>query len=293
MKLAIFGDLHYFFNEKDVEYFNRSEFDYLIFTGDLPDFFHLTKKIYFTLGKLKKKSYLIWGNHDGFSFLEVVGELFKKELFQIKKKDFNKIERRLEKIKKILGENFLCGGYEIVLLDSHTGLFLVRPHSIGGKRISYKEYLKQKYNVDSFDTSIQKMKLILDEFLNKNPVKSLVFLGHNGPYGIGDKPYDLWGCDFAPHLGDFGDYDFQEIINYAKSLNIKIPLVIAGHMHHRLSKNSKLEKTQERNSIKQFNDTFYINPAKVPRIQKNVHYFISVVLNEKGIQEIKENFVKL
>ncbi|MFN3603357.1 MAG: metallophosphoesterase [Leptonema sp. (in: bacteria)] len=274
MKLALFGDIHHFFDDKDVQYFNNSDFDFLIFTGDLPDFFHLRKKIYKVLRKLKKKSYLIWGNHDGFSFLEVVGEIFKKNFLRVKEKDFNKIETRLKRLQNELGENFVCGGFQIEKLNDSLALFLVRPHSIGGDSIAYKEYLKKKYIIYDLESSFLKMKKLLHEYLEKNTLRTLIFLGHNGPHGLGNLPYDLWGCDFNPQLGDFGDKDYTKIIQYAQSLNIQIPLVIGGHMHHKLSK--QIKEQRERKSIAKLNNTYYINPAKVPRISKNLRYFVSV-----------------
>lgn len=288
MKLAILGDLHQYFDDIDVDYFNHSDYEFLIFTGDLPDFFHLKSKIYKTLSKIKKKSFLIWGNHDGFSFLEVVGEIFQKEFLKIQKKDFDSIEQKLNKIQNQLGNYFITGGYRIEKLFSTLAIFMVRPHSMGGSHISYKEYMKKKYNVTDLDSSYKKLKEILDEFLKKNQITSLIFLGHNGPYGISSNPFDLWGCDFNPDLGDFGDKDFQNIIQYAKSLHLKIPLVIGGHMHHKLSKKVKDLPVKERKSIQKIENTYYLNPAKVPRIQEKKRYYISVSLERDQVKKIHE-----
>ncbi len=292
MKFAILGDIHHYFDNWDVNFFNQSDYEFLIFTGDLPDFFHFRRKIYKILGKIQKKSFLIWGNHDGFSFLEVLGEIFRIELFKIREKDFNVIQKRLDQIQEQLGENFIIGGYHIHQITSDLAIFMVRPHSIGGNEISYKDYLYKKYNVTDLESSYLKMKQLLDDFLQKNQITSLIFLGHNGPYGISKHPYDLWGCDFNPNLGDFGDKDYQKILEYARSLNLQIPLVIGGHMHHQLSKNIKNVPKKTRISIQKIENTYYVNPAKVPRITKHSRYYVSVTLKENQIKEVKEIFLK-
>ncbi|MCS7205378.1 MAG: metallophosphoesterase [Leptospiraceae bacterium] len=301
MKLALFGDLHGHFDDFDVEYFNQSDYDYLLFTGDLLGLISLSHKVYFHLSQLKKKSFLIWGNHDGFRLHELLAEIYSKKKWQVKESDWIKVNQRLEVIQKKLGKNFHCGGYQIFSLDEETAIFLVRPHSIGGKTIGYKNFLKMKYGVETFDDSIKKMKNLLHDYLQKKPkTKVLIFLGHNGPMGLGDLPMDIWGCDFQPDYGDFGDSDFAEIISFAQSIGLSIPLVVAGHMHHRISKKAfsyikNLEK-KERIPIKKIHDTYYVNPAKVPRIIKDknqkLHYYIYVEILEKKVKEIQEKYVQ-
>lgn len=303
MKLALLGDIHGYFDEFDVHYFNESDYDYILFTGDLADFLHISKRFYSYLKQLNKKCFLMWGNHDGFSFFEVVSELFQFSFQRIDESKFPIINKRLEELQQKLGNHFISGGYQIHLLDEKTAIFMVRPHSIGGKRIGYRNYLKQAYTVSDFESSYQKMKILFDDFYERNPqLQSIIFLGHNGPATISKEPVDLWGCDFKPELGDFGDLDFYQIIQYVKSKQIQVPLVVAGHMHHRLAKKAiKFYQFHHKNinfirkSIFLHQDTYYVNPAKVPRIfrkkQDIVHYHIFVDLNEKKVNTIEEKYV--
>ncbi|GIW23646.1 MAG: transcriptional regulator [Candidatus Sericytochromatia bacterium] len=306
MKLALIGDVHGYFDDFDISYFNHSDYDYIIFTGDIPDFFHISDKAYKNISQLQKNGFLIWGNHDGFNFLEVVSELFHLPLAKINSRRIEVVKKRLNRLKNLFGSNIISGGYKLNLLNENCAIFMVRPHSIGGNRIGYKSLLKELYNVDSFDDSFKKMKNLLDQFILEFPdVNTILFLGHNGPFGISNDPRDLWGCDFKPELGDFGDKDFSRIIDYTKQKNINIPLVIAGHMHHRLSKKTKkylrkkeehLENFKERQAITKIDNIYYVNPAKVPRIIKNkngiYHYHISVELENNTVIKIEEKYIK-
>ncbi len=303
MKLALLGDIHSYFDEFDVDYFNKSDYDYILFTGDLADFFHIKKKFYNFLNQLNKKCFLIWGNHDGFSFFEVISEIFQFSFQKVDEEKIPIIKKRIESLEQKLGNHFVCGGYQIHLLDSHTAIFLVRPHSIGGKRIGYPSYLKQEYFVLDFQSSLQKMKSLFDDFYQKNPqLQVVIFLGHNGPTNISKEPMDLWGCDFKPEIGDFGDWDFYEIIKYVKSKKLEVPLVVAGHMHHRLSskaikfyQNQNINHNFTRKSILLHDGTYFVNPAKVPRIfgkrRNKAHYHIYVELKEKKVNVIEEKYV--
>ncbi len=303
MKIALIGDVHGYFDEFDVEYFNQSEYDCILFTGDLADFFHIKKGFYKILNKLNKHCYLIWGNHDGFNFKEVVSELFQFSIYRVNKKKIPIVQKRLDFLRYQLGSHFICGGYKLSLLSDTMALFMVRPHSIGGNRIGYLPFLEEVYNINNFDDTFLKMKNLLDTFLNKFPkVKSLIFLGHNGPYGINRNPNDLWGCDFNPKLGDFGDLDFYKIIDYAKK-KVNVLLVVAGHMHHKISKKGleylknqeSFYNQKERLSITKIDDIYYINPAKVPRIFKQnhqkVHYHVYVEFIDNKIKKVEEKWI--
>jgi uncharacterized protein (TIGR04168 family) len=304
VKLALIGDVHGYFDDFDVKYFNQSDYDYILFTGDIPDFFHLSFKAYKKISQLNKNVFLIGGNHDGFTFFEVISELFRLPFGRINNKKIPKIQKRLEKLKKILGSNVPLEGYRIHLLSESIALFMVRPHSIGGNHLGYKLLIKELYSVETFEDSYNKMKNMLDHFLYEFPnVQNMIFLGHNGPYGISNDPRDLWGCDFKPELGDFGDKDFSAIIDYAKKKGLNVPLVVAGHMHHRLSKKTKTylikknitENFKERQTITKIDQTYYINPAKVPRIIKNqegiFHYYVMVELEDHYVKKIEERYI--
>ncbi|MCB1139979.1 MAG: hypothetical protein KDK23_14555, partial [Leptospiraceae bacterium] len=83
-----------------------------------------------------------------------------------------------------------------------------------------------------------------------------------GPAGLGSSPSDIWGCDFDPQRGDFGDADLTLALEAASELN-KAPIaVVAGHMHHALKGGGERTWYLERNGV------HYINAARVPRIYR-------------------------
>jgi uncharacterized protein (TIGR04168 family) len=92
--------------------------------------------------------------------------------------------------------------------------------------------------------------------------KTLIFLGHNGPIGLGDRAEAPCGKDWQPIGGDFGDPDFKEAIAQTRAAGKTIPLVTFGHMHHKLRHTHKHLRTP----IYATEGTIYLNAASVPRI---------------------------
>lgn len=111
--------------------------------------------------------------------------------------------------------------------------------------------------------------------------QQLIFLAHNGPTGLGDQATDIWGCDFRPAQGDFGDKDLRIAIDYARQQGKRVLAVIAGHMHQQ-TKNGQI-----RPWYSQQDGISYLNPARVPRIfrqgKSQVHYYLSLTLNQQTL----------
>jgi len=94
--------------------------------------------------------------------------------------------------------------------------------------------------------------------------ETVIFLGHCGPTGLGDRPEDPCGRDWMPIGGDYGDPDFAAAITQTQLLGKALPLVAFGHMHH------NLRHTKERSRTSVYEDakgTVYLNAANVPRIK--------------------------
>jgi uncharacterized protein (TIGR04168 family) len=121
-----------------------------------------------------------------------------------------------------------------------------------------------------------------------NAVKSaagdaIIFLGHNGPSGLGDRPEDPCGKDWHPIGGDYGDPDFAAAISQTLTTGKTIPLVTFGHMHHALRHTKKVLRKQVFRSPE---GTIYLNAARVPRIVKNqgeTQRNFSIVTLEAGV----------
>ena len=93
----------------------------------------------------------------------------------------------------------------------------------------------------------------------------MILIGHNGPFGLGDKPGAICGRDWKPEGGDYGDPDLQAAIAEIQSLDKNISLVTFGHMHHIL----KHPYGERRTIVDVQKDTIYLNAACVPRITKH------------------------
>ncbi|NEQ41083.1 MAG: TIGR04168 family protein, partial [Okeania sp. SIO3I5] len=154
-----------------------------------------------------------------------------------------------------------------------------RPFSWGGPEWKYQDFYREQFGVNSFEESTDLIVKALESALHEN----VIFIGHNGPTGLGDAPEDPVGRDWKPMGGDFGDPDFTNAIIESRKLGKKIPLVAFGHMHHKLRHtNKQLRKCLDIDG----EGTLYLNAASVPRIidtegQKRRNF--SIVSMEAGI----------
>lgn len=284
LKLALIGDIHSFWTDFDTDYFNQSDYDILLFTGDLPKLVGGVpdaKK----LSKLTKPGIVIPGNHDACTIPQFLAEL--KNWQSLCKLTSIGQASRVKRLQKALGPLQL-GGYSIHPLNDDTACIVARPHSMGGDRMYFTSYLKSQFGVASINDSTNKLCRLIDE-----APKNLIFLAHNGPAGLGQKPTDIYGCDFNPALGDFGDEDLKQAVNYAKNQKKNVKAVVAGHMHHHLKgANEEHKKGRYWNQVK--DDVLYINAARVPRIFKTdknninspvVHHHICLTIGENTIFE--------
>lgn len=261
MKFALIGDIHGYWNNKDIEFFNSSDYDCLFFTGDLKGSPFREKPKF--LG-LTKKAYLIPGNWDGTTLTGIIGEILQsKRLIQLG--TYGQVFRE-KQFAKATGPISILG-YSSVSLSKENDLALIvgRPHAMGGG-FSFAPFLQKKYFVGSMLQSIEKYKALIQTTKEKN----IIFLSHNGPSGLGSDKDSLYGADFRKNGGDFGDKDLRVAIDFAKEIGKKVPLVLSGHMHHSIGKN------KERETLHYEGGTFYVNGAKVPRIQEGKHFHTKI-----------------
>lgn len=261
MKFALIGDIHGYWNERDIDYFNTSDYDYLFFTGDLLGSPFLKKPDF---SNLKKRSYLIPGNWDGTSFWGIFGEVLgSPTLIQLGSMGQSRRERRFYNNTRPL--SLLAYSSVVLSKDLDLSLIVGRPHAMGGG-VSFLPSLRKTFGISSLEDSIDKYKALIEKTKEKN----LFFLSHNGPLGLGKERNSIYGADFKKTGGDFGDEDLQVAIEYAKSIGKKIPVVLSGHMHHKIGNN------KERETLHYSGGTFYVNGAKVPRIQEGKHFHTKI-----------------
>lgn len=266
MKLAIIGDVHKAWEDVDIDYFEDSSYDAMLFVGDLPGHTHrgLTE-IARRIARVRKPAYFMPGNHDGVSVGQFMGELRQNQ------KWIQKYARHqgplCDDLKAALGSVVYTGYSRHVLEFGGVKVNLVagRPHSMGGPNLAFAPYLKERYGISSLEDSAAQLKTLFDEC--EGPI---IVFSHNGPTGLGDQRDSIWGCDFRKEGGDFGDPDLGEAIQYARSKNKKILAVVAGHMHHKL-RGGGLRRWFMRDEP----GTAFINAARVPRIYNMIgtrHY---------------------
>ncbi|MCW7491287.1 metallophosphoesterase [Leptospira sp. 2 VSF19] len=261
MKFALIGDIHGYWNKKDIEYFNASDYDCLFFTGDLRGNPKLGK---ISFEGLTKRAYMIPGNWDGMSLTSIIGEVIQSKVL-IHSGQIGQ-HWRMRKLSELVKPISLLGYSSLVLSkDLDLSLIVGRPHAMGGG-LSFAPYMEKNYMVSNMDTSIEKYKRLIDGTKEKN----LFFLSHNGPLGLGATKNSIYGAEFKKEGGDWGDLDLTEAIQYAKSIGKKVPLVLSGHMHHSIS------KKKERETHEYTGGTFYVNGAKVPRIREGKHFHTKI-----------------
>lgn len=280
LKIALIGDVHSFWTDFDTRYFNQSDYDFLLFTGDLPKLVGGVPDAR-KLSALTKPGIVIPGNHDASTIPQFLAEL--KNWRRLSQLTSVGQAGRVRNLAKALGPLQL-GGYSIHSLTEDLACIVARPHSMGGDRLYFQPYLKSQFGVESIEDSTQKLRELIDQ-----APEHIIFLAHNGPAGLGDKPTDIYGCDFAPQLGDFGDVDLRDAIAYASKIGKKVKAVVAGHMHHHLKGASK-ELKQRRTWHLERESIYYINAARVPRIFKSrekahpdklLHHHICLTIDDK------------
>ncbi|HNN00892.1 MAG TPA: metallophosphoesterase [Turneriella sp.] len=275
-KLAIIGDAHMQFDEEDVRFFNASDYDAILFVGDLasknPDsMFRLLPVI----NGLTKPAFLIPGNHDTTGVRAIIGEVTQNQ-FLI---NFGASSQpgRMQRLKAELTGATLCG-YSLHTLPGNLQMVAARPFSMGStnRTINFRPFLEKEYGVSTVEQSRDKIKSLIDQV--NSPY---IILAHHGPFGLGSKATDMWGADFLPQETDFGDADLAEAVTYAQSSG-KAPLaVIAGHMHYP-TKHGK--KPKQWWAMK--DGVLYINAARWPRIFRHegrlMHHHVQLVIDEQG-----------
>ncbi len=97
---------------------------------------------------------------------------------------------------------------------------------MGGNELSFPDLLRQRYGVESLEQSVQR----LCKLVATAPSGDIVWLAHNGPSGLGNKRSSIWGCDFKPQGGDWGDDDLATAIAETQKTHT-VRAVVAGHMH--------------------------------------------------------------
>jgi uncharacterized protein (TIGR04168 family) len=265
-ELLVLGDLHGHFDETDIRFIERRAPLLTLFVGDLGD---EDVEIVERISELQVPHLVMLGNHDAWrSFRE------------------KKATPALNEILEKLGDRHLAyERHELPELD--MTLIGGRPFSWGGQSLRSPELYKELYGIQNHEESAERIVEIAEEA----ETRRIILLAHNGPLGLGDRPGSILGKDFGKPGGDWGDLDLQIALRRLDQLGFEVPLVIFGHMHHRLifPRGSTRERSVQRDG------TVFFNSARVPRIWKprdahvgEVRHYASLTFKQSRLERIRD-----
>ena len=274
--IAVVGDVHDQWETADNDALEGLKVDLVLFVGD---FGNESVPVVRKISQLSIPKAVIMGNHDAWYTASGWGR--KKCPYDRSKEDW--LQDQLD----ILG-NIHVGYSKLDFPQFNLSVVGSRPYSWGGPEWKNKEFLSDRYQVSSFNESTEKIMSAVQETSEPN----VIFLGHNGPAGLGRDPEDICGKDWQPIGGDHGDPDFSQAIAQSYDFGKKIPLVTFGHMHHRLRHTRSRLRTRVVTNAEQ---TVFLNAACVTRvIEENGHKlrnFSLVSLDNNTVTDIASVWV--
>lgn len=247
IKIAVVGDVHNQWEPEDHKALKALGVDLVLFVGD---FGNEAVEVVRAIASVDIPTAAVFGNHDAWYTATEWG----RERCPYNRTQEDRVQQQID----LLGEAHVGYGKRDFL---RLGLTVVgtRPFSWGGPEWKYGDFYQERFGVSGFEESTH----LMVAAAQSAACETVIFLGHNGPAGLGDAPEDPVGRDWKPLGGDFGDPDFTEAIAQTRGLGKQIPLVAFGHMHHSL----RHTKLQLRKCVDVDSEgTVYLNAARVPRI---------------------------
>ncbi|NET49012.1 MAG: TIGR04168 family protein [Merismopedia sp. SIO2A8] len=250
LMIAVVGDVHDLWEAQEETILKQLGVDLVLFVGD---FGNESVDVVRRVAALKIPKAAIMGNHDAWYTATPWG----KTQCPYNRKEEDWVQQQLD----LLGPAHVGYG-RLELPQFNLTVVGSRPFSWGGSDWKYKRFYRDRFQVRNFRESVQRMMTEVEAAAHN----TLIFLGHCGPQGLGDRPEDLCGKDWgrARIGGDYGDPDFMDVIAEAKMMGKSIPLVTFGHMHHHLRHRTDRERVK---AMMHSDKTLYLNGASVPRIK--------------------------
>ncbi len=252
IKIAIVGDVHDEWETADEIALRHLGVDLVLFVGD---FGNEAVELVGRIAALDLPKASIFGNHDAWYTASDWGR---------SKRPYDPlVEDRVRQQVELLGASDVGYG-KLDFPQFNLSIIGSRPFSWGGSEWKYSDFYEERYGIDSFAASTQR----IVEMADRATCEHLIIIGHNGPFGLGEDPESICGKDWGePIGGDYGDPDLAQAIALLQARGKSIPLVTFGHMHH------KLRHTKER--LRQpiaiaSNGTVYLNAARCPRVLSTV-----------------------
>jgi uncharacterized protein (TIGR04168 family) len=247
LKIAVIGDVHDQWEVEDGIALKHLGVDLVLFVGD---FGNESVEVVRAIASLDIPKAAVMGNHDAWYSATEWGR--KKCPYDRTKEDW--VQEQLD----LLASTQVGYGK----LDFPAWNLTVvggRPFTWGGPEWRFAEICQERYGVSSLEESADKIVKVVKSAACDN----IIFLGHNGPSGLGDRPEDPCGKDWHPIGGDFGDPDLAEAISQSLNMKKTVSLVTFGHMHRTLRHTKNMQRKAVFRSPE---GTIYLNAATVPRI---------------------------
>ena len=269
--IAVIGDVHDRWELEDNLALQHLGIDLALFVGD---FGNESVEIIRLIANLPLPKAVILGNHDAWYTASDWGR--KKAPYDHSQED--RVQQQLD----LLGAAHV--GYDKLDFPQYNlSVVGARPFSWGGSQWKNHKFYRDRYKIDNFEQSTSRIVAAAKNSL----YESLIFVGHNGPLGLGAQPEDICGKDWQPLGGDHGDPDFAAAIDQTLSLGKSISLVTFGHMHHRLRHRQDRLRTRVNTDL---DGIVYLNAAAVPRIKtentRKLRNFSLVTLEKTIVKEI-------
>lgn len=267
VKIAVVGDVHDQWEQEDGIALKQLGVDLVLFVGD---FGNESVDVVRAIASLDIPKAAVMGNHDAWYTATEWGR--KKCPYDRTKED--RVQAQLD----LLGSAHV-GFSKLDFPEWNITIVGGRPFTWGGAEWRFADICIERYGVGTLEQSTEK---ILEAVKNA-ACDNIIFLGHNGPAGLGDRPEDPCGKDWHPIGGDFGDPDLAAAISQTLNMNKTVSLVAFGHMHRNLRHTKKVLRKA---SFRSPEGTIYLNAANVPRILEKDGLKIrnfSVVTLEAGI----------
>ncbi|MEO0521158.1 MAG: TIGR04168 family protein [Cyanobacteria bacterium P01_A01_bin.116] len=271
IKIAVIGDIHDLWDLEDNAALKHLNVDLALFVGD---YGNEAVDVVRRIAAVEVPKAAVMGNHDAYYSASKKG--INNCPYDRTQEDWVQLQMDL------LGEAHVGFGKREF---PELGLTIVggRPFSWGGSKWRYRKFYRDRFDVRNFDESFDLILAAADEADHN----TLIFLGHVGPYGLGEQPEDPCGRDWGKRGGDYGDPDFANAIALTQQSGKRVPLVAFGHMHHTLKNNSQQQRTRV---VTGLTGTVYFNAANVPRIEETDagtrRSFSLVTLNQGKVEAI-------
>ena len=246
--IAVVGDVHNQWSEADSLALQHLKVDLVLFVGD---FGNEAVEVVRQIAAVPIPKAVIMGNHDAWYSASSWGR--QKAPYDQSQED--RVQQQLD----LLGETHV-GFNKLDFAELAVSVVGSRPFSWGGAIWRNNEFYRDRYKIKNFAESTQQ----IVESAKNTAYKTLIFIAHNGPTGLGASTGSICGRDWKEEGGDYGDPDLTEAIAQVQNLDKSVPLVTFGHMHHEL----KIPRGKRRKIVEVREQTVYLNAACVPRVIK-------------------------